>query len=41
MDALKLMLGILVLTVITGCNTMEGVGKDIQQGGEAIEKSAK
>ena len=24
-----------------GCNTVEGMGKDIQQGGEAIQKSAK
>ncbi len=23
------------------CNTMEGVGKDIKKGGEAIEKAAK
>lgn len=24
----------------TGCNTLEGVGKDIQKGGEVIEESA-
>jgi len=29
-----------VLTV-AACNTMEGVGKDIKKGGEAIEKAAK
>ena len=23
-----------------GCNTVEGLGKDIQKGGEAIQKSA-
>ncbi|MRR51204.1 MAG: entericidin A/B family lipoprotein [Rhodocyclaceae bacterium] len=24
-----------------GCNTVQGVGKDIKKGGEAIEKAAK
>lgn len=27
--------------VLVGCNTVEGVGKDIKRGGEAIEKAAK
>lgn len=27
--------------VLAGCNTVEGVGKDIKKGGEAIEKAAK
>lgn len=26
---------------LTACNTMEGLGKDIKQGGEKLEKSAK
>ena len=26
---------------MTACNTMAGIGKDVQKGGEAIEKSAK
>jgi predicted small secreted protein len=26
--------------VVTGCNTVEGAGKDIKAGGAAIEKSA-
>ncbi|HET9652678.1 MAG TPA: entericidin A/B family lipoprotein [Usitatibacter sp.] len=25
---------------LVGCNTMEGVGKDVKKGGEAIEKAA-
>ncbi|WP_456379754.1 entericidin A/B family lipoprotein [Thiolapillus sp.] len=25
----------------TGCSTMEGVGKDIQKGGKAIEETAR
>lgn len=26
---------------VTGCETMEGAGRDIQRGGEVIEESAK
>jgi predicted small secreted protein len=29
------------LLTLGACNTIEGIGKDIQRGGEAIEKSAK
>jgi predicted small secreted protein len=29
------------LYVLAGCNTFEGMGKDIQKGGEAIEGAAK
>ena len=29
------------LLAVAACNTMEGVGKDIKKGGEAIEKAAK
>jgi entericidin B len=25
---------------LAGCNTMEGLGKDVKKGGEAIEKAA-
>ncbi len=25
---------------VSGCNTIEGAGKDIQEGGEAIERAA-
>jgi predicted small secreted protein len=25
---------------LTGCHTLQGLGKDIQSGGEAIEKAA-
>lgn len=27
--------------VLTACNTVQGVGKDIQAGGRAVEKAAK
>ena len=30
-----------VLGAITGCNTIEGMGKDIERGGEATQQSAK
>lgn len=26
---------------MTGCNTMEGLGQDVQQAGESLEESAK
>lgn len=32
---------VLALMVLAGCNTIEGMGKDIKKGGEAIEKAAK
>ena len=38
-----LFLGVLmlaVLLVISGCNTVRGMGQDIEQGGEALQRSA-
>ncbi|NLR73979.1 entericidin A/B family lipoprotein [Leeia aquatica] len=36
-----MMLGLLsVLLGLAGCNTVKGVGKDIEKGGEAIQKAA-
>ena len=29
-----------VAIAVAGCNTVEGLGKDIKKGGEAIEKAA-
>jgi predicted small secreted protein len=35
-------LGTLVLfSSLIGCNTFQGIGKDIKKGGEVIEKAAK
>jgi entericidin B len=31
----------LVGVVLAGCNTMQGLGKDVEKTGEAIQKSAK
>lgn len=30
-----------IIAFLSGCNTVQGVGKDIQKGGEAVEKAAK
>jgi len=27
--------------VLAGCNTVQGIGKDIEKGGEAIQKATK
>ncbi|WP_457674576.1 entericidin A/B family lipoprotein [Thiolapillus sp.] len=40
-SALLLVLAVSLLAVTTGCSTVEGLGKDIQKGGEAIEKTAR
>ena len=37
----KLLLLIAAALALAACNTMEGVGKDVKKGGEAIEKAAK
>ena len=31
---------VLAALVLAGCNTMEGLGKDLQKGGEKLEKAA-
>jgi predicted small secreted protein len=38
----KLMAILMVLTmgILAGCNTFEGLGKDVQRGGEKVEDSA-
>jgi entericidin B len=38
--ALAAILGIAFVTMLAGCNTVEGVGKDIKATGTAVEKSA-
>ena len=30
-----------LMVVLSACNTVQGIGKDIKKGGEAIEKSTK
>lgn len=29
-----------LIAATTGCNTMQGIGEDIQSGGQAIQKAA-
>jgi len=37
-----LLLSLLVFMLsLSACNTMQGLGKDVQRGGEALEKTAK
>ena len=36
----RILWALLVSVVLAGCNTMEGLGKDIQKGGKKIEKAA-
>ena len=35
------LLALLAAFVLSGCNTVQGVGKDLKQGGEAIERAVK
>jgi predicted small secreted protein len=41
MKFIPAMVVLAVSMLLAACNTVEGVGKDIQSGGKAIEKSAK
>jgi entericidin B len=38
---IALLLAGLVAVAVTGCNTVAGIGKDIEKGGEAIQKSTR
>lgn len=39
---MKKLLSLLVAVVaLAGCNTIQGIGKDIEKGGEAIQKAVK
>ena len=40
MKKLMAILMLLVMGVLAGCNTMEGLGKDVQRGGEKVEGAA-
>ena len=41
MKHLTLCLACLLLVAVTGCNTVRGVGQDIQKAGESIENAVK
>ena len=38
---MKTFLLILAVAFVVGCNTVQGLGKDIEKGGEAIQKATK
>ena len=40
MKAITAFLAAAVLSLLAGCNTMEGVGQDVQAGGRAVERAA-
>ncbi|PTQ84069.1 Predicted small secreted protein [Nitrosomonas ureae] len=40
MKALILMITLITITLLSACNTLSGIGKDVKKGGQAIEKSA-
>jgi entericidin B len=35
----KLIMIFISAVILTGCNTVQGVGKDIEKAGEAVQKS--
>jgi entericidin B len=41
MKRLNLVLALIALLALSACNTVQGVGKDIQAGGKAVEKAAR
>ena len=41
MKRLFSLFALLVVVVLTGCNTMHGVGQDIEKAGEAISNASK
>lgn len=40
MKKLIALLSLLVMGLLAGCNTMEGMGKDIERGGEKLQGAA-
>jgi predicted small secreted protein len=37
----RILVACALMFVLPACNTVEGIGKDIKKGGEAIQKSTK
>jgi predicted small secreted protein len=38
---LSLLLAVFALALLSGCNTLQGVGKDVKKAGEKIEDAAR
>ena len=41
MRAFSIMVALIAVFGLSACHTMQGLGKDVQSGGEALEKQAK
>lgn len=41
MRSLIAILAAMIVTTLTGCNTIEGAGKDLERGGEKVQDTAK
>ncbi|HZZ93230.1 MAG TPA: entericidin A/B family lipoprotein [Usitatibacter sp.] len=37
---IRIVMGVVAALALAGCNTVEGVGKDVKKAGETIEKAA-
>jgi predicted small secreted protein len=37
----RVIMMVLALSVLAGCNTVRGIGQDVEKAGEAIQKSTK
>ncbi|MBI5862396.1 MAG: entericidin A/B family lipoprotein [Rhodocyclales bacterium] len=37
----RILTAFVLIFILSACNTVEGIGKDIKKGGAAIEKSSK
>jgi predicted small secreted protein len=40
MKIMVIVVAMFISSVTAGCNTVQGVGKDLKQGGDAIERAA-
>jgi predicted small secreted protein len=40
MKKLIAVMGVLMVMGLTGCNTMKGMGKDVERGGEKVQDAA-
>jgi entericidin B len=38
---MRILTAFILIAILSACNTVEGIGKDIKKGGAAIEKSTK
>ena len=37
----RILIASVLMFILSACNTVQGIGKDVKKGGEAIEKSAR